>query len=72
MLTKDYVAVAVVVGPSALPEEQARLVQAVGVVEVRPGAVVDLVEEAAVQITKPQVMVGLAVVVAAQLVVVGD
>jgi hypothetical protein len=47
-------------------------VQAVGVVELRPVAVVDLVEEAAVQILTPQVMVGLAVVVAAQLVVVGD
>lgn len=49
MLTRDYVAVAVVVEQQPLPEEEARLVRAVVVPEPRPVAVVGLVEGAAVQ-----------------------
>ena len=72
MLTRDYVAVAAAVDHQAVPEEQARLVQAGEVVDLHPEAVVALVEAAVVQITKPQVMVGLAAAVAARQVAVGD
>lgn len=62
----------VVVGQINLTAEEAGLVRVAVVVKVRREAVVDLVEEAAAQLTKPEVMGGLAVVAAAQLVLVED
>ena len=52
---------------TTLVEQEARLVLAVVVGEFRPGAVVDLVAAAEVQITNPVATEGLAVAVAARL-----
>jgi hypothetical protein len=67
MQTKDCAVAAVAAVLTPLTEEEARLVQAVGVVDLRPEAVADLGEVAAVQIPRLVVTVGSAVVVAARL-----